>query len=104
MKENVHGLRSKVLPVVSRRESPTWHAYDCDFDLEWMLVHAYSRHCNVKLTSDWWTQSLSVSNTPGRTRVHVVLLRGWRIVNADLRRAHLICCAQIAGTGGLIAI
>lgn len=104
VKENVHGLRLKVSLVVSRRESPTWHAYGCDFDLEGVSVHANFTRYNVKLTSDWWTQSLSISNAPGWTRIHVVLLCGWGIINADLRRAHLICRAQIAGTGGLVTI
>lgn len=40
VKENVHGLRLKVSLVVSRRESRTWHAYGCDFDLGLMSVHA----------------------------------------------------------------
>jgi hypothetical protein len=34
----------------------------------------------------------------------MVLLCRWRIINADFRRAHLICRAQIAGTGGLVTI
>lgn len=54
-KENAHDLRLKVLLVVSRHESPTWHACGCDFDLETMSVYACSKRCNAKLTSDWWT-------------------------------------------------
>lgn len=96
-------LGERVSLVANLRESLISRVCGYDSDL-YCLFSTHIENVTEKDKHTSQRRAQGVISVARRTRNDIVVFSGWRIVDADLRGAHLVCRAEIARAGRLVAV